>query len=70
MDRIKEALRKRSGTGNNGISEIARLFKIMDDSGDKKISRTELKYGLRDMGIPFSAGEEQVVCCWCLKGCM
>lgn len=61
MDRIKESLRKRSGTGNNGISEIARLFKIMDDSGDKKISRSELKYGLRDMGIPFSAGEEQVV---------
>jgi len=61
MDRIKESLRKRSGTGNNGIAEIARLFKIMDDSGDKKISRAELKYGLRDMGIPFSAGEEQVV---------
>lgn len=61
MDRIKESLRKRSGTGNNGIAEIARLFKIMDDSGDKKISRSELKYGLRDMGIPFSSGEEQVV---------
>lgn len=61
MSRIKDTLRKRSGSGNNGIRDIGRLFKIMDDSGDKKISRSELRYGLRDMGFNLQPSDEQVI---------
>jgi hypothetical protein len=30
--------------GSNGIASLGRLLKIMDDDGDKKLSRSELKY--------------------------
>ena len=30
--------------GSNGIASITRLLRIMDDDGDKRLSRSELKY--------------------------
>jgi Ca2+-binding EF-hand superfamily protein len=30
--------------GSNGMASLGRLLRIMDDDGDKKLSRSELKY--------------------------
>lgn len=37
--------------GSNGIHTLGRVLRIMDDSGDKSLDRSELKYGLLDFGI-------------------
>ena len=59
ISRIREKVVQRGGT--NGIKSLARLLQIMDDNGDKKLSRDEFKYGLRDYGIDLSPTElEQV----------
>ena len=49
VDKVKETIIRRGGS--HGIHAVARVLRIMDDSGDKKLSREELKYGLRDYGI-------------------
>ena len=40
-----------------GIRSLQRLLMIMDDNGDKRLSKDELKYGLRDYGIVLSPAE-------------
>ncbi len=47
--------------GSNGMRSIAKLLAIMDDNGDKRLSKDELKYGLRDYGVNLTLTElEQV----------
>ena len=53
--RIKESILRRAGS--DGIQAVSRVLKIMDDSGDRRLSRSELKYGLRDFGIDLSASQ-------------
>lgn len=48
--------------GMLAIRSIGRLFRIMDDSGDKKLSQTELRHGLQDYGLRFS--EEEFIGLW------
>ena len=55
IEKIKQKIVERGGA--NGIRSLARLLAIMDDSGDKKLSRDELMYGLRDYGINVSPAE-------------
>jgi Ca2+-binding EF-hand superfamily protein len=45
---IKGSLKKR---GTMGIRGLARLFRIIDNSGNKQIDLKELEYGLSDQGI-------------------
>jgi len=40
-----------------GIRGLQRTLMIMDDSGDKKLSKDELRYGLRDYGIEMNIRE-------------
>ena len=40
-----------------GIKGLQRTLMIMDDSGDKRLSKDELKYGLRDYGIELNIRE-------------
>ena len=47
--------------GSNGIRSLSRLLAIMDDNGDKRLSKEELMYGLRDYGISLSSGELDAV---------
>ena len=42
VERVREKIVERGGS--NGIKSLARLLAIMDDNGDKKLSRDELKY--------------------------
>lgn len=53
VERVRAAIIKRAGS--SGIAAVSRVLKIMDDSGDKRLSREELRYGLRDYGIDLSA---------------
>ncbi|RYG62823.1 DUF4496 domain-containing protein, partial [archaeon] len=47
--------------GSNGIRSVAKLLSIMDDNGDKRLNKEELRYGLRDFGIDLTPTElEQV----------
>jgi calcyphosin len=59
IERVRGKIVERGGSG--GIRTITRLLMIMDDNGDKKLSKEELKYGLKDYGIDLSPSElEQV----------
>eukprot|EP00605_Chrysophyceae_sp_TOSAG23-4_P001099 GSChrysophyteH1.ASY1.ANO1.1205.1 assembled CDS len=53
--RVREKIIERGGS--NGIRSLQRLLAIMDDNGDKRLSKSELKYGLRDYGITLSEDE-------------
>mmetsp|Transcript_129208 Transcript_129208/g.313888 ORF Transcript_129208/g.313888 Transcript_129208/m.313888 type:complete len:431 (+) Transcript_129208:94-1386(+) len=43
--------------GMNGIRAIARIFRIIDDSGDRRLSRVEFKNCLVDYGLSFTETE-------------
>ena len=57
--RVREKIIERGGS--NGIRSLQRLLAIMDDNGDKRLSKSELKYGLRDYGITLSEDEMENV---------
>ncbi|ETV66531.1 hypothetical protein, variant 2 [Aphanomyces astaci] len=52
LEQVKKAILARGGA--NGIQGISRMMRIMDDSGDKRLSRDEFKFGLRDYGVDCS----------------
>ena len=59
IDKIRKKIIERGGT--NGFRSMTRLLSIMDNNGDKTLSKDELKYGLRDYGIDLTMNElEQV----------
>lgn len=59
VDKVRKKIVERGGS--NGIRSIVKLLTIMDDNGDKRLSKDELKYGLRDYGIDLTPTElEQV----------
>lgn len=49
---LKEALAKRGGTGIRGIM---RAFRVVDEDGNKKLSKGELKEALATWGLHLSA---------------
>jgi len=49
VERTRDKILERGG--NHGLRGIRRSFKVMDDSGDKKMSFMEFKYGLKDYGL-------------------
>jgi Ca2+-binding EF-hand superfamily protein len=56
---IRQKIVERGGVA--GIKGFQRLIKIMDNNGDKRLSKDELFYGLRDYGISLTPTEiEQV----------
>jgi Ca2+-binding EF-hand superfamily protein len=60
IDKIRKKIIERGGT--NGFRSMTRLLSIMDNNGDKTLSKDELKYGLRDYGIDLTMNElEQVL---------
>lgn len=48
VQRIKDAMKKR---GAHGFIGVQRLFRIMDDDGNKKLCLSEFKKGIREMNI-------------------
>lgn len=52
---IKKVLDRCGETG--GIKGLQRTISIMDDNGDKKLSKEEFKYGLADYGIELNSRE-------------
>ena len=49
LERIRQRLLDRGGA--NGIRSVARILRIMDDDGNGRLSKAEMRYGLKDMGI-------------------
>lgn len=47
LEKIRATLKKR---GANGIRGLGRVFRRMDDSGDRKLGRDEFMWGLRENG--------------------
>ena len=43
--------------GVHGIKSLGRMFKIMDDNGDKKLDLYEFKEGMRDFGCEVTSDE-------------
>ena len=39
------------GRGNDTLRGLARSFRMMDDAGDGKLDRADLKWGLKDYGV-------------------
>lgn len=59
IQKVRELIIKRGGS--SGIVSLGRLLRIMDDDNDKRLSRNELKFGLKNYGVELSATElEQV----------
>ena len=52
VEKFKAKLKTRGGL--NGIRSISRTLRIMDDSGDKSLSRAELISGCKDIGLKLS----------------
>ena len=55
VQKVREKIIERGGT--SGIRSLQRLLMIMDDNGDKRLTKDELKYGLRDYGIELNIRE-------------
>lgn len=60
-DLIKEIKAKIIQRSSNGIRGIARIFKMMDDKGDKKLDVDDFRWGLIDFGIQISKDEAKQI---------
>jgi Ca2+-binding EF-hand superfamily protein len=56
IERVKTKILARCGQ-RAGIKGLQRTLSIMDDNGDKRLSKDELKFGLRDYGIELNLKE-------------
>ncbi len=56
MSVVKAKILERCGA-TGGIKGLQRTLAIMDDNGDKRLTKEELKYGLRDYGIDLNMRE-------------
>ena len=54
--RVRQRVLERCGQ-QAGIKGLQRTLMIMDDNGDKRLTKEELKYGLRDYGLDLSPSE-------------
>lgn len=54
LEKVKEQLKSR---GAESIGALGRAFKVMDDNGDRKLSKDDMYYGLTDYGCDITQGE-------------
>lgn len=59
VEKVRLKIAERGGL--NGIRTLAAIMRTMDNSGDRKLDREELKYGLRDYGVALSERELDTV---------
>jgi len=55
LQAVKDRILARGG--KNGVRSLARILRLMDDSGNRKLDKVELDEGLRHYGIELSAAE-------------
>ena len=55
LARLREKIKQRGGM--HGIHSIGRALRIMDDSGDGKLSLAEFRFGLKDFGVKLNPAE-------------
>ena len=56
IEKVKTKILERCGR-EGGIKGLQKTLMIMDDNGDKKLSKEELRYGLRDYGVDLNLRE-------------
>ena len=56
IDRVRQRILERCGQAA-GIKGLQRTLMIMDDNGDKRLTKDELKYGLADYGMDLNIRE-------------
>lgn len=59
VEKVRNKIRERGGM--NGIRTLGRILRTMDDSGNRKLDREELKWGMRDYGVDLSERELDTV---------
>lgn len=59
VERVRMKIAERGGL--NGIRTLAKIMATMDNSGDKRLDREELKWGMRDYGVTLSDRELDIV---------
>lgn len=59
VERVRRKIAERGGL--NGIRTLGRIMRTMDDSGDRRLDREELKWGLKDYGVDLSERELNTV---------
>jgi len=52
VEKVRRKIAERGGL--NGIRTLGRILRTMDDSGNRKLDREELTWGLRDYGLALS----------------
>eukprot|EP01065_Artemidia_motanka_P028910 TRINITY_DN3467_c0_g2_i1.p1 TRINITY_DN3467_c0_g2~~TRINITY_DN3467_c0_g2_i1.p1 ORF type:complete len:366 (+),score=143.09 TRINITY_DN3467_c0_g2_i1:78-1100(+) len=60
LEQIRSKVRRRAGATDDGRATIRRLgkhFRILDDSGDRKLSREEFEKAIGEYGLDFSPDE-------------
>jgi len=55
---IKTKILERS---NNGISGLSRIFKAMDENGNKGLDVDDFRWGLKDFGIQITKDEAEQI---------
>ena len=55
LDTIKQRILSRAGS--DGIHSLSRMLRLMDTSGDLRLSREELLVGLRDFGLALTSAQ-------------
>lgn len=56
---IREIKNKIISRSANGIRGIAKIFKAMDENGNKMLDVDDFRWGLKDYGITISKEESQ-----------
>ena len=56
IERVIAKILERAGA-NGGLKSLQRTLSIMDNNGDKRLTKEELKYGLADFGIELNIRE-------------
>lgn len=59
IEKIRQQLTERGGM--NGIRSLGRVFKIMDDSGNGRVTHEEFLYGMHDMGVKLAKQDVHIV---------
>jgi Ca2+-binding EF-hand superfamily protein len=55
VQRLRAKIKTRGSI--SGIHAMGRIFRAMDNNGDKRLSKDELEWGLRDLGVTFNKAE-------------
>ena len=60
-DLLRDIKEKLKGRGTLGIRGMARMFKILDNNGNRQLDLNELQWGMKDFGIALDSEQAQTI---------